>query len=632
MNEVALPVVSPLLAAVAILVLRHIAPMLALGGAMLSLAASLRLMEKVADGQAETLLLPGLPDMPLRLTAEPLTALLSVVVATVGTFVLIHSIGYMKRESGLPRFYAVMSLFLAAMQALVLAGDWILLLAAWELIGLCSYLLIGFWFQRPVAADAASRAFLYTRSADLGLYIAVFILIGSAGNSEVAATLSIGGGVAVTAGLLLLLAAMGKSAQVPLQDWLIRAMAGPTPVSALLHSATLVAAGAILLIRVTPLLPPEVLLAIGLVGGITTVATGLVALAERDLKRLLAASTASQYGLMLIAIGAGVPLAALLHLVSHAAIKSALFLAAGDFQHARGDTSFDRLESVGRVRSWAFAGFALAALALAGIPPLSGFFSKDAVIAAALSAPGAAWLTPLALAGTLLTGAYLARALRLLWRGAGGTRPVAGAAWMGVGVWGLVIPATALGLAFGPIEALLALPAPEAEGAWAVLLGLLAAVGGLALGWLVPARRLLGPVHPWAQSGLTVAGGLTAVVGRPVMAISRGCERLEDRLYSAALHVAPRGLTIALGFERLEQGLYGAVLGAGRANLAMAHLVRVGDERRIDGLIFTLVTSVRAWGGRARALQSGLIHHSLAISAVVTAVMLVVLILASLRF
>ncbi len=607
MSPVALPVLLPLLAAAAILVLRRGGPALALGGAVLGLAASLWLLARVAGGPAETLLLPGLPDMPLRLTAEPLTALLSVVVATVGTFVLTYAVGYMQRESGLPRFYAVMSLFLAAMQALVLAGDWILLLAAWELIGLCSYLLIGFWFQRPEAADAAGRAFLYTRSADLGLYIAVFILIGAAGSSEIAASLEAGGSASTAAGLLLLVAAMGKSAQVPLQDWLMRAMAGPTPVSALLHSATLVAAGAILLIRATPLLTPEVLLAVGLVGGLTTVAAGLIALAERDLKRLLAASTASQYGLMLIAVGAGVPLAALLHLIAHAAIKSALFLAAGDFQHARGDTALERLRGVGRARPWTFLGFALAALALAGIPPLSGFFSKDAVIAAALAAPGAAWLAPLALAGTLLTGAYLARALRLLWRGADETRPETGNAWMRVGLWALVVPATALGLAFSPIETLLGLPAPEAEATRAMLLGLLAASGGLALGWLVPARRLLGPVYPWARRGLVVAGGLTAWVGRPAMAIARGCERLERRLYAA-------------------------VLGAGRASLAMARLVRRGDERGIDGLIFALVASVRAWGGRARTLQSGLIHRELAISAVVTAVVLVVLLATSLRF
>ncbi|GGY61826.1 NADH-quinone oxidoreductase subunit 5 family protein [Marinobacter zhanjiangensis] len=632
MSGVVLPILPPLIAALVVLIMRRGGAALALVGATLSLAGSLWLLARVAGGQNETLLLPGLPDMLLRLVAGSLTAMLSVAVATVGTFVLIYAVGYMKRESGQARFYAVMSLFLAAMQALVLAGDWVLLLAAWELIGLCSYLLIGFWFQRPEAVNAASRAFLYTRSADLGLYVAVFMLIGSSGTSEIAASLDAGSSASTAAGLLLLLAAMGKSAQVPLQDWLMRAMAGPTPVSALLHSATLVAAGAILLIRSTPLLTPEVLFAVGLVGGITTVAAGIIALAECDLKRLLAASTASQYGLMLIAVGAGFPMAAFLHLIAHAAIKSTLFLAAGDFQHARDGTAFDQLEGVGRARPWAFAGFALAALALAGIPPLSGFFSKDAVIAAALSSPGIAWLGPLALAGTLLTGAYMARALRLLWQGSGETRPVDGSAWMRIGIWGLVIPAAVLGLAFGPIEAMLDLPAAEAEGTGAMLFGLIAAAGGLALGWLVPVQRLLGPVHPWAESGLVVAGGLTVWIGRPAMAVARGCERLDGHLYTAALRVGRAALIVARGGERLEQGLYMAVLVSGRASLAVADWVRVGDERRIDGLIFALVAGVRALGARARTLQSGLIHHSLAISAVAAAVTLVILFMASLSF
>ncbi|MAA66160.1 MAG: NADH-quinone oxidoreductase subunit L [Alteromonadaceae bacterium] len=606
MSAVLLPILPPLIAALAVLLLRRGGPGLALAGATLSLAGSLWLLVRVGGGQPETFLLPGLPEMPLRLVAGPLTALLTVAVATVGTFVLIHAVGYMKRESGLVRFYAIMSLFLAAMQALVLAGDWVLLLATWELIGMCSYLLIGFWFQRPEAADAAGRAFLYTRSADLGLYVAVFMLIGATGTSEIAPSLEAGGSTSTAAGLLLLLAAMGKSAQVPLQDWLMRAMAGPTPVSALLHSATLVAAGAILLIRSAPLLSPEALFFVGLVGGITTVAAGVIALAERDLKRLLAASTASQYGLMLIAVGAGVPLAALLHLLAHAAIKSALFLAAGDFQHARGGTGFDQLEGVGRARPWTFASFAVAALALAGIPPLSGFFSKDAVIAAALSAQGFAWLGPLALVGTLLTGAYMARSLRLLWRGPDETLAVAGGAWMRAGILGLVVPAAGLGLAFGSIEAILDLSMPD-EGIGVVLLGLFAGLGGLLLGSLMSAQRLLGPIHQWAESGLSIAGGLAAWVGRPAMAVARGC-------------------------ERLEQGLYVTVLRTGHASLVLANLVRAGDERRINGLIFALVAGVQAMGARARTLQSGLIHHSLAISAVASAVTLVVLFLASLSF
>ena len=610
MSAVLLPILPPLIVTLAVLILRRGSAALALAGATLSLAGGVRLLAGALDGQAETLLLPGLPDMPLRLVSGPMTALLSVAVATVGTFVLVYAIGYMKRESGQARFYAVMSLFLAAMQALVLAGDWVLLLAAWELIGLCSYLLIGFWFQRPEAANAASRAFLYTRSADLGLYVAIFILIGSSGTSEIAASLEAGGNASTAAGLLLLLAAMGKSAQVPLQDWLMRAMAGPTPVSALLHSATLVAAGAILLIRSATLLSPEALFAIGLVGGVTTVAAGVIALAERDLKRLLAASTASQYGLMLIAVGAGVPMAALLHFLAHAAIKSTLFLAAGDFQHAREGTAFDQLKGVGRARPWAFAGFALAALALAGIPPLSGFFSKEA--------------------GTLLTGAYVARALRVLWQSTGDSRSVEGTGWMRAGIWGLAIPAAGLGLAFGPLETILDLPAPETAGTVAIVLGLVAALVGLALGWLVPVQRLLGPAHQWAESGLEVAGGLTAWIGRPAMAVARGCDRLEDHLYAAAFAIGHTALSIARGGERLEQRLYLAVLGVGRANLAVGRWVRGGDERGIDGLIFALVAGVRDLGARARTLQSGLIHHSLAISAVATAVLLAILFSASL--
>jgi len=208
--------------------------------------------------------------------------------------------------------------------------------------------------------------------------------------------------------------------------------------------------------------------------------------------------------------------------------------------------------------------------------------------------------------GTLLTGAYMARSLRLLWRGPDETLAVAGGAWMRAGILGLVVPAAGLGLAFGSIEAILDLSMPD-EGIGVVLLGLFAGLGGLLLGSLVSAQRLLGPIHQWAESGLSIAGGLAAWVGRPAMAVARGC-------------------------ERLEQGLYVTVLRTGHASLVVANLVRAGDERRINGLIFALVAGVQAMGARARTLQSGLIHHSLAISAVASAVTLVVLFLASLSF
>ena len=600
MNLIPVAILAPLCAAVLILLLRRLPAALALLGATVGLLASLGLLANAFDGMSGELILPGLPDMPLRLVATSLTALLSSLVAVISSLVLVYAIGYMKQDSEKIRFFATMLLFISAMQTLVLAGDWILLLAAWELIGLSSYLLIGFWYRRPGVRSAATRAFLYTRSADLGLYIAVFILIASADSSDIATTLNTGGNVAVVAGLLLLVAAMGKSAQTPLHDWLQRAMAGPTPVSALLHSATLVAAGAILLIRTAPMLPADTLLVVGIVGGVTTVVTGLIALGERDLKRLLAASTSSQYGLMLVAIGAGVPLAALLHLIAHATIKSSLFLGAGVFQHSRESTTLTDLEGVGRERPRIFFGFTLAALALAGIPPLSGFFSKDAIIAASLASPNALLLATLALAGTLLTGAYMARALRILWHGGTRKHYIAGLGWMGAGLAGLVTLAVILGAAFPSLETLL--QQSMLENSLAQILGLSAALGGLTLGWFIPMQRLLGPLLPWTQQGFAIAGGFDNWIVRPAFAIAHGC-------------------------EQLERGLYAAVLAVGRFGFDIGRAARYSDDRGIDGLIFSLAQGAVELGSRARTLQSGLIHREMAITVVTTALILAALLL-----
>ncbi len=406
--------------------------------------------------------------------------MLTVFVAVVAFLVMVYAVGYMEGEEDKARFFAGMSYSAAAMQTLVLAGDWVLLLSAWELIGLSSYLLIGFWFEREGIPPSATRAFLYTRTADLGLYVAVFVLILETGTSEISRTLEVGGTTALVAGLLLLLAATGKSAQTPLHGWLQDAMVGPTPVSALLHSATLVAAGAMLLIRAFPLSPPTALLVVGIVGGVTTLVTGVMALAQRDLKRLLAASTSSQYGFMLLALGAGSPVAALIHLVAHAAMKSSLFLAAGVFQHARGSTAFDDLGGVGRSRCYAFFGFAVAGLALAGVPLLSEFWSKDAVVAASFESPYAPLFAPLALVATLLTGLYVARALRLLWRGEGEDASVSGAPWMGVSLAALAALAAVLGLAVEPLARLLGAEVPS--DVLFIVLGLVSASFGLIVG------------------------------------------------------------------------------------------------------------------------------------------------------
>lgn len=587
MSWLALVLLSPVATALAIFALRRAPEALALAGAGLGLLGGLGLFTSVAGGEPVAAALPFLPDLPVRLVASPLTATLALLVAAVAAMVLTYAVGYMARDPERVRFFGTMLMFVAAMELLVLSGDWITLLAAWELIGFASYLLIGFWHAREGVPGAAIRAFLYTRTADLGLYVAAFLLIGLAGTSEIAPTLTITGTPALIAGLLLLSAAMGKSAQVPMQDWLMRAMAGPTPVSALLHSATLVAAGAILLIRAAPMLPDGALLAVGIVGGATTVVTGIMALAESDLKRLLAASTASQYGLMLVAVGAGAPVAALLHLVAHAAIKSSLFLGAGVFQHDRESTDLAALAGAGRARPGIYAGFALSALALAGIPPLAAYFSKDAILAAALESPSAPWLLPLALLGSVLTGAYMGRALKALWTGAAG-QPRAAVPFMAAGIGVLVALAATLGFAFGALEAML--DAEPAEPGFIVpAVGLAVGLVGLVLGWSIAAPRLLGPLLAPARGGFAVAGGMEGLVARPALAI-------------ASLS------------ERLEACLFAAVLAVGRINLGVGNGVRRTDAETIDGMIFGLVNRTVALGARARRLQSGFIHRELALT------------------
>lgn len=609
MSLLAVTILAPFSATLLILLLRRAPVLLALLGITLSLVASLMLLNTVYKGVSSELLLPGLPNMPLLLIATPLTALLSTMVAVISSFVLIYAVGYMKSDREKPRFFATMLLFISAMQMLVLAGDWILLLSAWELIGLSSYLLIGFWYRKPGVNMAATRAFLVTRSADLGLYIAAFILIANTGSSNIASTLNTTGQAANAAGLLLLIAAMGKSAQTPLHDWLQRAMAGPTPVSALLHSATLVAAGAILLIRTAPMLTTDTLLVVGLVGGVTTVVTGLIALGESDLKRMLAASTSSQYGLMLLAVGTGVPIAALLHLIAHAAIKSSLFLGAGVFQHSRESTLLEKLRGVGRERPKIFIGFALAALALAGIPPLSGFFSKDAIIAATLNSSNVSLLLPFALAGTLLTGGYMARALSVLWQKNTQSKSVAGLVWMGTGLAGLVILAVILGAAFPAIKSLLNFPQTENITAAYLpeILGLSAALTGLFLGWFVPVQRLLGPLLPWANKSFSIAGGFDNLMVRPAFTIAHACEKLE-RIF------------------------YAGVIAIGRMGLKLGRIVRRTDDQGIDGFIFSFVDGTVKFAGKARTLQSGFIHKELAISTVASAMILVISLIALLVY
>ncbi len=625
MSVAALAILGPLVAAALALLLRRRTGVLALLGAGTALGGALATLVRVAGGERFAATLPGLPGLPLRLVVDPLAATLLTTVAVVDLLVLVYALGYMRDEGGQARFYAGMSCFAAAMQTLVLAGDWILLLAAWELIGCASYLLIGFWFARPGVGAAATRAFLTTRAADIGLYVGILLLTTRAGTTEIATTLGVGGATATIAGLALLLAAMGKSAQVPFQGWLQDAMAGPTPVSALLHSATLVAAGPILLLRVAAFLPPGVLLIMGLVGGVTALLAGVMAVAQGDLKRLLAASTSSQLGFMFLAIGAGFPGAAALHLIAQAAMKGALFTGAGVFQHVRGSTAFAELAGVGRGQRRVFAGFAIAGLALAGVPPLAGFWSKDAIVAATFAATTRGVLAPLALLGAAVTGVYMARALRLLWHGNGRDRPLDGGGPMRLGTLGLAMLAALLGVIGGPLARFTGLALPETP--LAIALGLVAATLGLLMGWLAPASRLLGRFRAVAVTGFRVGDGFTGLIVRPVLALARAADGADRALHRGVLAVGAGTRGTAGVLRALDARNLAGVAGVGRVTERLGRRSRLFDERGIDGLIAGLMRATRALGGRARRLQSGLVHRELALAAVGVVVLMIVLLL-----
>lgn len=618
-------ILGPLAAAGMILAVRRTVTTFALLGVGVSLIAAVVSLVRVEDGKRFATAFSGLPEHPFRLVVDPLSALLATVVAVIATLIFVYAVGYMRAEADQVRFFAGMSFFVAAMQILVLAGDWVLFIFGWELIALASYLLIGFWFDRPGVGSAATRAFLTTRAADLGLYIGAFILIDRAGTTEIAATLDLDGRAATVAGLFLLLGAVGKSAQVPLHGWLQDAMVGPTPVSALLHSSTLVVAGVILLTRAFPLLSGDVRLIVGIVGGTTAVVTGLMAISQGDFKRMLASSTSGQLGFMLLGLGAGSVGAAVFHLVTNSAIKSGLFLGAGIFQHSRCSTDFDDLAGVGRERRRTYLAVAVLGLALAGVPPLAAFWSKDAIISATLDGSDAWLLASLAIAGSVLTAAYVARSLRLLWGNDGepGVAPIPGMNWM-IGALGVLAGlAVVLGVVAEPLADLLNVEIPESLAG--VIAGLGAAILGLLAGWF--GRSAVEPdrLRVLAGRGFRINGGFADLVVRPVLAVSQVGDRVDRAIHAGVLGVGHDARAIARIGNVLDFGVHRGVEIVGAFSLKIAAVTRIVDEAGIDGFIHDLVRTTRAMGVHARQLQTGFVHQEMLTAAVATIVVVALL-------
>jgi NADH-quinone oxidoreductase subunit L len=353
----------------------------------------------------------------LEILVDPLSVMMMLIVSGVGGLIVLYSIGYMDGDDEERRYFAYISFFVFSMLLLVQGGNLLLLLVGWGLVGLSSYLLIGFWHERPSAVAAAKKAFVMNAVGDATMALAFFVLIAHSNSLSFATSFATAGHLSSTAVNLVALGLLGgavaKSAQIPLHTWLPDAMEGPTPVSALIHAATMVTAGVYLIARTHPIFEQArtvELVAAGL-GALTLLVAGLIALVQTDIKRVIAYSTMSQIGYMFLGAGLGAYANGMFHLMTHAFFKALLFMAAGIAIHAlSGEQDIRKMRGIGQLMPWTRWAFLAGSLALVGLPPFSGFFSKDSIIAAALHAHWYGvifWVV--ALIGTFLTGLYTFR-------------------------------------------------------------------------------------------------------------------------------------------------------------------------------------------------------------------------------
>ncbi|ASW53510.1 NADH-quinone oxidoreductase subunit L [Plantactinospora sp. KBS50] len=572
---------------------------LGVAGAAVSLVVSVWLLATLTgpvDAAVRWVDLGGLT-VRLGLRLDPAAALVAVAVSAVALAVQVYSVAYLKRDGDdvdhrYAPYAAQISLFTAAMLLVVVAGDLIMLLVGWEVMGLCSYLLIAHDRRLPEAPAAAMKAFLVTRVGDVGFLLGIALLGVGAGSFRIADVLAhdYSTGTLTAAGLLLLAGVAGKSAQFPLHTWLPDAMAGPTPISALIHAATMVAAGIYVVTRLYPLFlaAPVTLAVLGVLAAVTLLLGALAATAQDDLKRVLAWSTVSQLGYMAGALAVGSPAAALFHLLTHAAFKALLFLGAGAVIHTIGSTLLPAMGGLRRSMPVTFWSMLVGLGALAGVPPLSGFWSKDGILVvaeeAALHGGGPAgarvgWLVWLAgLLGVGITAWYATRLLLLTF--AGETRspaahphdPPPAMRWP---IVLLAVPAALLGLAgfAGPFVRRLSNPAADlvALGPGVLLpLALLAAgAGGAWLAWrrdpATDPAAALGRLRPLFAAGFRLDDVQDLLVVRPCRALARGVRRGDEAVVDGAVEGTGRA-TLRIG------GGLGALHRAGLPRAAAAVL------------------------------------------------------------
>ena len=433
-------------------------------------------------GALDHTLYQWMPGIAFRLVADDLSLLMVLIITGVGFLIHVYSIGYMDKEPGFWRYFAYLNFFVFFMLLLVLASNLIVLYAGWEGVGLASYLLIGFHHDRPTVNRNANKAFLYNRAGDAGFLIGTLILLTAAGTTEFTTINQLPGSpLMLVAALLLALGATGKSAQLPLFVWLPDAMVGPTPVSALIHAATMVTAGIYLFARMAPFLAanPDAGLVIAVIGATTALIAATIALVEHDIKRILAYSTISQLGLMFLAAGLGATQAAIFHVATHAFFKALLFLCSGNIIHAlKGEQDIRYMGGLRDKMPWTFRLMVLGGLSLAGFPGLAGFFSKDAILIAATQSP---ILLAVGFLVSFITATYVSRMLWAVFFGVYNREAHEAHGTMLHPLWPLAIGSAIAGY-FGPHQ----------EGAWPIMIAsALVSIAGLYLGRQIRLPELL---------------------------------------------------------------------------------------------------------------------------------------------
>ena len=553
----------------------------------------------------------GPPGLGLRMgfLIDSLSVVMCAVVTAVSLLVHVYSLGYMRGDPGFRRFFAYLALFTLAMLLLVLADNFLLLFLGWEGVGLVSYLLIGFWYTRGSAQAASLKAFLVNRLGDFGFLLGMAALLAGAGSLEYAAVFARADALAAApsplpgvdlltlACLLLFLGAMGKSAQVPLHVWLPDSMEGPTPISAMIHAATMVTAGIFMVARLSPLFEGSetALNAVLLVGAVTAFATALLGLAATDIKRVLACSTLSQLGYMVAALGASAYAAGIFHLFTHAFFKALLFLGAGSVILAlHHEQDLRRMGGLGRRLPWTAATFAVGALALAGVPGFAGFYSKETIIETLARSELA--LAPhahaLLVGGVAITALYMLRLWRLAFAGAPRSDAAAAAREPGWTVRGPLLALAALTLA-APLAAESFLVAGLLDDALASTPGRdpLAAV---AAGWSGLAGAVMHAPETPAFAALAGAVVLWLLLGRRLIGFFDGRSAIA------------RALRLQYGFDALYER-FAAGAARGIADLC----ARLGERRLIDGgMVAGAVAATRRSAAALRAAHTGLLNHA----------------------